>query len=927
MKSITLSLLIVLFAIGFAQSQTLVTTEAQNRNAVLEEYTGIYCTYCPDGHAIGNALLADNPGRVVLINVHTGYYADPNAGDPDFRTTFGDGIAAVAQIDGYPSGSVNRHVFPGYTSLGGSAMSRGAWTVAASEVFEEVSPVNVGASSSFNPNTRELTVNVELYYTSDAPDNTNLINVALVQNDIIGPQTGGGMGANYIHGHMLRDFLTGQWGDEVTTTTSGTFIERTYIYTVPADFNDIPCIVEDCDIAVYVSESSHQEIYSGVQCKAIDGTTLVVGGFTDPPSSMNEGVAQAETSFDFTLANYVGNNENFDFELTHNAPDSWDVSYHVNGTSYNAPASISLTDASAANISIKVTPSDEACFATFSLEVKSSSVTEAPVIHKEIFLVANVNDLIVHNQGSWTNGSPWDFDKLFRDGVQYARTDAFDAVGYKLFKKATQEGITFESIFFNVGWTSPGLTDDNVALFTTYLDNGGRLLIAGQDIGWGTWDADGNGTVTTKAFFTDYLAAVYDGDGSSTNNSISAIQGDPVFGRTLNSGLIDVYGGNMYPEELSATGTGVEIFHYNSDVNKTSAVRNDNGTFKTVYLGFDPAMVSDEFVAQDILRKAFLWFHEEPIVPAAAFEPQNGTFDFIPNGTIKLHFSEAVRLINDSPITNPLSLITLKEDNINGADVLFTASINADKTKISITPSANLALNSQYFVEIGSTTENAIDESVASTNSTFTVFAPAATAQITPINNEVNVSVSSVIRFSFNQKVYNANGSEISLSNVGDLVTLKKNNAMGEDVPFSAHIDFPKKVLTITPSSDLLSNQVYYATLSPVSNEYGVETADLSTTFTTENLAGITENRVGEFTIYPNPANSNISLNFKSLNVENATASITDISGRLVYSKEFTNVSENSTVKISTEAYSNGIYFVSFEYDGNKIVKKLVIQD
>ena len=37
----------------FAQ-QTPVSQTAQNRNAVLEELTGIHCGYCPDGHKRAN---------------------------------------------------------------------------------------------------------------------------------------------------------------------------------------------------------------------------------------------------------------------------------------------------------------------------------------------------------------------------------------------------------------------------------------------------------------------------------------------------------------------------------------------------------------------------------------------------------------------------------------------------------------------------------------------------------------------------------------------------------------------------------------------------------------------------------------------------------------------------------------------------------
>ena len=187
----------MIIAAGFfaAQSQTLVTTQPLNKNIVLEEYTGIHCQYCPEGHVISASILANHPGRAAVIAIHQGSFATPNAGEPDYRTAFGDPLAAQTGLTGYPSGTVNRHVFIGTTT----ALGRGDWTSSSDQILQQPSPVNVGVQSSFNAATRELTVHVELYYTANSSVPTNYINVALIQNHIFGPQTGGGAGSKYEH--------------------------------------------------------------------------------------------------------------------------------------------------------------------------------------------------------------------------------------------------------------------------------------------------------------------------------------------------------------------------------------------------------------------------------------------------------------------------------------------------------------------------------------------------------------------------------------------------------------------------------------------------------------------------------------------------------------------------------------------------------
>ena len=52
-KLLTIALGLVT-TISFAQ--TFVSTTPENKKVVLEEFTGIYCGFCPDGHVLGQAL-------------------------------------------------------------------------------------------------------------------------------------------------------------------------------------------------------------------------------------------------------------------------------------------------------------------------------------------------------------------------------------------------------------------------------------------------------------------------------------------------------------------------------------------------------------------------------------------------------------------------------------------------------------------------------------------------------------------------------------------------------------------------------------------------------------------------------------------------------------------------------------------------------
>lgn len=281
---------IILSTAAFLSSYALlaqlpVSQTPSNKNVVLEEFTGIYCSYCPDGHKIANQIKTANPNDVVLINIHTGGFADPAPGDPDFKTPFGTAIAGQTNLGGYPAGTVNRHAFPGQNQEGsGTAQSRSTWAATSDTILQQSSYANVALQASINAQTREITVDVEVFYTSNGAT-SNKLNVALLQSNVEGPQSGASSNpsqvlpnGNYRHDHMLRHLLTGQWGDDITTTSQGTLVTKQYTYTIPADLNGVGYDLRNLEIVAFLAEGQ-QEIITGAEgpitINIPNGVTLV----------------------------------------------------------------------------------------------------------------------------------------------------------------------------------------------------------------------------------------------------------------------------------------------------------------------------------------------------------------------------------------------------------------------------------------------------------------------------------------------------------------------------------------------------------------------------------------------------------------------------------------------------------------------------
>lgn len=255
-------------------AQLPVGTAPQNKKAILEEFTGIHCGYCPDGHYIANVIQASDPAKTVLINIHSGSFANAAVGEPDLKTAIGTAIDLMPGngITGYPAGTMNRSVLTGAVMAGG----RGNWVNWATTVKTQTAYCNVAVQGNVDAVTRVLTYTAQVYYTSNSPVSTNSITVMLLENKILGIQDNYGTptlynasnynaDGTYNHNHVLRAGLTaGNFGITVPVTTSGTTFSTTGTYTIPATYGatgkENPCLLGNIELAAFVTETDRNTI-------------------------------------------------------------------------------------------------------------------------------------------------------------------------------------------------------------------------------------------------------------------------------------------------------------------------------------------------------------------------------------------------------------------------------------------------------------------------------------------------------------------------------------------------------------------------------------------------------------------------------------------------------------------------------------------
>lgn len=234
------TLLAAVLLFHWCAAQDLVSTTPGNRTALLEQFTAMGCGNCPAAHAIANTLVTVYPDDLVVIGVHGGSLAYPTGSQPDFRTADGSALWSELSVLYQPQGTVNR----------GGLSAASQWATAVANILEQQSPVNLGAATTFNSGTRELTVDLELYYTADRTAEDR-ISIVLLQDHIIGYQQDYSNGAQpaYDHRHVLRDHITPLAGDPVALAQQSDLVQRTYTFTVPDEWE-----ISDLSVVAFVRE-------------------------------------------------------------------------------------------------------------------------------------------------------------------------------------------------------------------------------------------------------------------------------------------------------------------------------------------------------------------------------------------------------------------------------------------------------------------------------------------------------------------------------------------------------------------------------------------------------------------------------------------------------------------------------------------------
>ncbi len=168
---------------------TTVATQAQIQNVLLEQHTGAWCGWCPDGTVMMDEILKSYSSQVIGVKIHNG---DAMA-IPEEMT-----IDMALGLTGFPTGSVDRRSFGGTVFL-----DRGDWKSACQTRMQQPAKAEVDCFYTLNKTTRVVRIEVIANVAEDMVVPLRF-NAFVVEDDVTG------VGSTYDQ----KNYLSGRPGFE-----------------------------------------------------------------------------------------------------------------------------------------------------------------------------------------------------------------------------------------------------------------------------------------------------------------------------------------------------------------------------------------------------------------------------------------------------------------------------------------------------------------------------------------------------------------------------------------------------------------------------------------------------------------------------------------------------------------------------------------
>ena len=196
-----------------------------HRNVLIEDFTGQRCIFCPAASdAITELQKLYGADKLIAVAFHAGPLSvKSGSGFVGLRTDVGDTYYKYWAVPNVPKAIINRR---------GGVLAKDAWAGRIYDEFAQTTTISIDLKCQYEAATRLVEIESDLK--TLAEDVKGKLQLWLVEDSIVAPQMfpNDKVEKKYVHNHVFRAAINGEWGTELTLSTKNVHKEKT-TYTLP----------------------------------------------------------------------------------------------------------------------------------------------------------------------------------------------------------------------------------------------------------------------------------------------------------------------------------------------------------------------------------------------------------------------------------------------------------------------------------------------------------------------------------------------------------------------------------------------------------------------------------------------------------------------------------------------------------------------
>jgi hypothetical protein len=572
---------------------------AYDKKSLVERFTNASCAPCA---SINNAWYNATTGAMVSSGtishiIYNVWWPGPN--DPMYILNQADNTTRTNYygVNGVPHGEVNGTTVPNIWILGvgetnfNNAVNNGNAEYAPFNYAPFNIVITQGALS-------ENLIQVGVKIIRDPNDVTTFGNVklrvAITEKRVTFSSPPGSNGESEFYS-VCRKMMPDAGGSIFTVPAPGDSVELTLEYIPTTQFINAVNL-DSLRIVAFIQDDNGQDVHQSASLEMMPNFVAQV--LPNSPDVIGDNSTPAQFS---AIINNIGMSEDtYDINTSFlSGPASWTGEYTTeNGTfPFGQSNTVTVPPGSSTVIDVTVNPNGED--GSGATGVDFSSQNNPGLFGTAILrnVTTTGNDFLVVDATEEGNSS------YIANSFDNVHTGTYGVVSRNALQDPTVDLSNFYIITWSAGVAVPAFLPDEVTHLETYLDNGGRLFLNGQDIGEDIFEPSGQSQFA-QSFYNNYLFANYIDD-NSNSYLVNGLDGDPI-----TDGMSFVIN-DIYDRDPDVVGRfnamfADSIFQYLT-YPKFGGLRVETADYRVVYFAFSFEQVPTEEERDTLMNRTMNW--------------------------------------------------------------------------------------------------------------------------------------------------------------------------------------------------------------------------------------------------------------------------------------------------------------------------------